>query len=222
MLADGEYANAMNMFRRDLNDAYHFGQSRWIDSICSYTMLGESQYRIGDYRDALENFENAHAALQSVFQLDAAPCSFPPRSGRHHCQGPPWGKSNRGSRPARFPETFQIAMGMSNADVINTLHTGGPVVPAQLLSINAGEIVRCTCLAMQRRKQILGPLVVHDSLTDEVLGQTAKRRVSRIIGRKHGSMPSKAWPMALPAKRAKPFSFCSDRSPWGRGSSIIP
>ena len=175
-LADGEYANAMNLFRRDLNGAYHFGQSRWIDSICSYAMLGESQYRIGDYRDALENFENA-LRLYNQYSNWMLRVQFPAALGPAPLPRPaPWGKSNRGSRPARFPETFQIAMGMSNADVLNTLHTGGPVVPAQLLSVNAGEIVRCTCLAMQRRKQILGPLVVHDSLTDEVLGQTAKRQ----------------------------------------------
>ena len=58
-LADGEYRNAVQAFRRDLEGSYHFGQSRWIDSICSYAMIGESQYRLGDYRDALDNFENA-------------------------------------------------------------------------------------------------------------------------------------------------------------------
>jgi tetratricopeptide (TPR) repeat protein len=176
LLADGEYTPALKLFRRELEGAYHFGQSRWIDSICAYTMVGESLYRIGDYRDALENFENA-LRLYNQYSNWMLRVQFPAGLGPAPLPRPaPWGKSTRGSHPARFPDNFQIAMGMSNADVLNTLHTGGPVVPAQLLSVNANEIVRCTCLAMQRRKQILGPLVVHDSLTDEVLGQTAKRQ----------------------------------------------
>ncbi|HEY2883080.1 MAG TPA: tetratricopeptide repeat protein, partial [Pirellulales bacterium] len=174
-LNEGDYKSALQMFHRDLEGAYHFGQSRWIDSICSYTMVGETQFRLGDYRNALENYENA-LRLYMQFSNWMLRVQFPAVIGPAPLRVAPWGKSTRGSRPARFPETFQIAMGMSNVDIQNTLHTGGPVVPAQLLSVNAAELVRCTCLAMQRRRQILGPLVVHDSLTDDVLAQTARRQ----------------------------------------------
>jgi tetratricopeptide (TPR) repeat protein len=174
-LADGEYRTAMQAFRRDLEGSYHFGQSRWIDSICSYAMIGESQYRLGDYRDALDNFENA-LRLYNQFSNWMLRVQFPAGLGPAPLRAAPWGKSTRGSHPARFPDTFQIAMGMSNAEILNTVQTGGAVVPAQLLSINASEIVRCTCLAMQRRRMILGPLVVQDTLTDDVLGHAAKRQ----------------------------------------------
>ena len=36
-------------------------QGRWIDSICAYTMLGESEYRLGHYPAAMDNYK---AALQ--------------------------------------------------------------------------------------------------------------------------------------------------------------
>ena len=223
MLADGEYANAMNMFRRDLNDAYHFGQSRWIDSICSYTMLGESQYRIGDYRDALENFENAHAALQSVFQLDAAVHAVSRRA--------------RAGTTAKARTVGQEQSGVSSGEVSGN-------VPDRHGHVEC----RCDQHVAHRRTCSTGTIVVDQCRRNCALhvpghaaaqanpwpvGGTrfAHRRSAGPDGQAQGQPDhwSEAWldaqqGMAYRAagKTGQAIKQCSDRSPWGRGSSIIP
>ncbi len=176
-LNDGDYKAAEAQFRTQLLGGYKTLQTRWIDSICTYTMVGESQYRLGNYTTALENFT---AALQLFSQYSdwmlrvQFPETIPAGGGG---RGAPWGKSTRGSRPGRIPEMTPIAVGDTPDNVLNKLRTGGgPMMPQQLIPVQTQEIVRCTVLAMQRRHELLGPLVAYDSLTDELVGKTSKRQ----------------------------------------------
>jgi hypothetical protein len=63
-------------------------------------------------------------------------------------------------------------------DRLNAAANGGitTIASQQLLTVNVQEIVKCTCLAMYRRRELLGPLAVHDPLTDEVLAQANRRQ----------------------------------------------
>jgi hypothetical protein len=55
------------------------------------------------------------------------------------------------------------------------IRRGGVIAAPTLQSIQVTEIVRCTCLAMVRRAEILGPLSKHDPLTDQVLAAATRR-----------------------------------------------
>src|SRR5262249_24726168 len=100
----GDYKNGLPIFQGQLAGAYMECQSRWLDSICTYAMVGECQYRLGNYQLALEAFE---ASLQLSNRLSGwmlhvqfAPSLTPDASNR----SAPWGKSTRGSRPAHIPQ----------------------------------------------------------------------------------------------------------------------
>ncbi len=176
-LNDGDYKNALEAFNRELRGAYRNGQSRWLDSICDYTMVGECEYRLGDYAAALENFE---AALRLYMQTSdwMLHVQFPPTLGSSgNSRGAPWGGSTRGSHLARISDSLPIGVGQFNpAETMQVLQNGGVLRAPMFLSINAQEIVRCTCLAMMRRQEIVGPLVTRDTLTDEVLATATRRQ----------------------------------------------
>ncbi len=176
-LNDGDYRTAETQFRGQLTGGYKTIQSRWIDSICTYTMVGECQYRLGNYTTALENY-TAALQLYSQFSDWMLRVQFPetiPAAG--NSRGAPWGKSMRNSRPGRFAEVLPIAVGNTPGEILNKLQTGGGVIsPQQLIPMQVQEIVRCTCLAMQRRRELLGPLVAYDSLTDDLVNKTSKRQ----------------------------------------------
>ncbi|HZZ29976.1 MAG TPA: CHAT domain-containing protein [Pirellulales bacterium] len=176
-LNDGDYRSALEQFTRELRGAYRNGQNRWIDSICDYTMVGECDYRLGDYSAALENF-NAALQLYMTNSDWMLRVQFPPTLGSSGAsRGAPWGKSSRGSAPARFSETLPIAVGMFDANQVNNvLQRGGVLQAPMYLTVNVQEIVRCTCLAMMRRQDILGQLITHDTLTDEVLSVASRRQ----------------------------------------------
>ncbi len=55
------------------------------------------------------------------------------------------------------------------------LRKGGVISTPQLLSLDVAEIVRCTCLSMKRRAELLGPLARHDQLTGQVLAVLQRR-----------------------------------------------
>jgi tetratricopeptide (TPR) repeat protein len=184
ILNDGDYKSALQAFTRETIGSFHIGvagtgQNRWIDSICAFTMVGECQYRLGDYNNALDSYK---AALQVYVQYAnwMQYVQFPTTlNASNTARGTPWGKSTRGSRPARFQENMPILIGQSSEQIANAISRPGSqttVIPQQMLSVNAPEIVRCTCLAMYRRKQILGPLADYDTLTGDVLDAANGRK----------------------------------------------
>src|SRR5260221_9811362 len=63
---DGDYKDALEAFRMDLAGGIKTSQSRWIDSICYYTAMGECCYRMGRLGDALDNY-NAAVKLYLAF-----------------------------------------------------------------------------------------------------------------------------------------------------------
>ena len=66
LLYEGEYRDALTIFQNDLASGIKTSQSRWIDSICYYTMVGECYYRLGRLGDALDNY---NAALRVYLQF---------------------------------------------------------------------------------------------------------------------------------------------------------
>src|SRR5262245_16344607 len=58
---DGDFRDAPKDFRSAGQGAYKSIDGQWIDSICFYTMMGECCFQMGDYGDALDQY---NAALQ--------------------------------------------------------------------------------------------------------------------------------------------------------------
>ena len=55
---EGDYRRALESFRGDMKYALRTASTGWVDSICYYTMMGESYYRMGHHR-ALDNYNAA-------------------------------------------------------------------------------------------------------------------------------------------------------------------
>ncbi len=170
---DGDYADALANFKSDLSGAIKTTQSRWIDSIAYYTMVGECHYHLGKYGDALDNY-NAALKLCIAFPDWMLQVQFPSAiTGSAITRNIPWGRSERISKIGRIPSTMLTAQGQLYID--KQLQQGGVITPPQLVQINVQEIVRCTALAMKRRQELLGPIAQHDPLSAELAVLFARR-----------------------------------------------
>ncbi len=172
---NGEFREALKVFLAEGRGAIKNAQTRWIDSICYYTMCGECYYQMGMLDKALEHYT---AALRLY-------CAFPdwmtmvnfPATVRAASSGQvaaiPWGQSARGAAIGVFPSSVLISQGRVNN--MEVLQTGGIWQQALLFPIDATEIVRATTLALRRRTEIMGPVCPHDPLTKQLLASLSSR-----------------------------------------------
>ena len=101
---DGDYDAALKQFSAQGRMGIRTAQSRWIDSICYETMIGECYYEMGHLSEALEHYTFA-VQLASPFPTGCSACSFR-RFGRRgpRCGGRPSpGARARGGRAGRLP-----------------------------------------------------------------------------------------------------------------------
>jgi len=174
-LYEGEYRDALDLFRAEGRGAIKTPQSRWIDSICYYTMAGECYYHMGQLPQALEHY-TAALKLYVAFYDWMIRVQFPPTiqpAGQGAYKAIPWGASRRRARLGHYPGSMLIAQGKININ--DEVRYGGVVQQATLYPIEVQEIVRCTALAIRRRARLLGPLSQHDPLTQEVVAALARR-----------------------------------------------
>jgi tetratricopeptide (TPR) repeat protein len=166
LLYEGDYRDALEGFRNDLSSAVKTSQSRWIDSICYYTMVGESYYHLGQLKEALENY-NAACQLYLAFADWTVQVQFPTTiQSAPNFPNIPWGQTARNMKLARLPSTMLMAQG--NLYIDQQLAQGGIISPPQLFPVGVIEIHRCTALALRRRAELMGPVCPHDRLTDQL------------------------------------------------------
>ena len=55
----GDFNRAGRDFQRRYTTAYNFNNTRFLDSVCVLTMIGECHYNSGNYSDALASYEQA-------------------------------------------------------------------------------------------------------------------------------------------------------------------
>jgi CHAT domain-containing protein len=162
----GNYKGALNLFQSEARGAIKTPQSRWIDSICYETMIGECLYQMGMLDQALEHY-SAALEIYVVFPDWMVNVQFPPlRSAGPH-KPLPWGVSTRHSQLGMYPSTMKILQGRINNNEV--FQQGGVYQQAIFYSIQPQEIVRCTTLALRRRMELLGPLCKYDPLTDKLI-----------------------------------------------------
>jgi hypothetical protein len=164
----GDYRTAARELVRETQHGVHTTQTRWIDSICYYAMLGEVLYHQGRNAEALAQFDEAcqlylaypNWLLQVRFQT-------PPRPDPNRTrQAPPWGRSQRPFAIGQVPVTEQVLVGDLNPE--NVARNGGVYRTPMLWRVNVVEVVRMTALAIRRRNEILGPLAAQDSISRQL------------------------------------------------------
>ena len=174
-LYEGEYRDALRRFQAESRGAIKTPQSRWIDSIAYYTMVGECYYQMGRLREALDQY-NAALQLFAAFPGWMLRVQFQPaiRPANVGARPPiPWGQSTRSSQLGHYPSSMLIGQGQIDQNEV--VKHGGVVQQAKLMPINVREIVRAATLAIRRRAELLGPVAQHDPLTQQVLAALTRR-----------------------------------------------
>lgn len=165
----GDYKEALNLFEREWRGAFKIGQTRYIDSICYHTMMGECYYQVGNYRAALDQYGYAlgmYSDYSNWYMRAQFPATLSP-AGAGQVRVAPWGTSTRRPAYAHYPDKFAVMQGQVN----NTQQAqqGGVVQQAQSYPVVVQEITRCTIQAIRRRRELLGPTALYDpALTNAV------------------------------------------------------
>lgn len=170
----GDFRSALKGFREAARSGIASTEGRWIDTICYQAMMGESAYQLGDNVTANEQFTAAIKLflVHRDWMLRVEfPDSIQPREGISKTIS--WGPTTRNTTIGHFQDRYQSLQGrIDNSDVIKT---GGVVAPPQLYPVYVTEVVRCTCLAISRRREILGPACEHDPLTAQLVDALSRR-----------------------------------------------
>ncbi len=172
-LYSGQYRDAERELRRQTQRGGP-AAPRWADSICYHAMLGEVLFHEGRNAEALAQFDAACRYIQAYPDwLTRVNFQRPPQPdanlARHQA---PWGQSTRGSTPAVFPRTEQVAFG--RLDNTAVLQQGGVYAAPEYRRVNVVEIVRTSALALRRRAELLGPLAKYDQVFQDLSATLAR------------------------------------------------
>lgn len=175
---DGNYTGSLRDFQSCLRSAVKTSSSFWIDSICYHTMCGECLFQLGQYGPALDHFNKA-LQLQIAFNDWMIPVKFNPvitPSQQASQRQIPWGQTQRQMMIGSFSDSVLIQQGQ--VDQTQKIAGGGGVIQqATQFPINPQEIVRCVCLSVRRRREILGPLAPYDPLAGQLIVSLSRRMV---------------------------------------------
>ena len=172
LLQNGDFAKAVTALQTDLRRSIKVPladgqQLPWLDSICYWAMLGEAHYQSGRFDDAVQSLTSAiqvflrHSTWLANTTFAGAPRPMP--------RAPlPWGASARQGAVGNFSQCgFQILL--QDVGVFDFGNRGNLIMQQQqLLTIHAGEIIRCLAHAIRRRAEIQGPLSQYDPVTKEL------------------------------------------------------
>jgi len=180
LLYDGDYVAALASFnlmqqQSVKNPLVIKTGGNWIDSICYQAMAGECCYQMGQNAQALVHF-TAALTLYANFHdwmttVQYAPLIRPANAGQITIC--PWYVSGRGAIIGQYPQTVPIFQGRINNN--QQVFNGGVVQMAMAVTINPQEIVRTTCLALRRWRELLGPTCSRHPLTQTVLNALVQR-----------------------------------------------
>ena len=166
-----DYRSALRSFTSSARTAYRRGDQRFLDSVCTWTMMGECHFHLGNYVEALELYDRSLALYLQYTKLKWQDrLGVPPLVQEDNNQitraRVTWFRPQRKVRIAR-PSTESMLFG--RLDAARAFEQGGVYNPAELRQVDVTEIMRCTALAMHRRRIILGPACKYDPFTTELV-----------------------------------------------------
>ncbi|QDU57775.1 CHAT domain protein [Aeoliella mucimassa] len=173
-LYEGDYRGALKDFQGEVRGGIRIGLTRWIDSICYQTMLGETYYQMGNTSQALVEFDAACELYLSYpkwllsvdFRQAIRPDANPVR------RIAPWGRPQRQVTYGQLPDTMLIQQGEMITE--QRLQQGGTIQSQQMWRVDVVEVVRATALAIRRRNEILGPLGKTDRMSKSLVDTLAR------------------------------------------------
>jgi hypothetical protein len=183
---DGDFRTAAKGFREAAKDGIMnlslTTPGPWIDAICYHAMIGECYYQMGNLGDALDEYSAALrfylAHRDWMLRVDIPPGIEPESNLKANVT---WGTTSRKTILGHYQPRYSSFTGRLNNQQVIT--GGGVVAPPTYYPVYASEIVRCTALALSRRRAIMGPVSEHDALTTQVVEAAA-----RVGGNNHWSV----------------------------------
>lgn len=181
---EGEFREAQANLRSLSRGAIQIVGGRFLDSVCYWTMLGESYYRLGEYSLAMEQFD---AALDLYLNLQGwtTRTQIPPIAedqGAARRSNVPWAPNDPSARYGAFNRRFLVRLGKTPAENDDALRRGGVIDPERLRSVDIAEAMRCVALACYRRYQINGPIGQLNPVTRTIATQMVGNGGSDVIG----------------------------------------
>ncbi|HMO93460.1 MAG TPA: CHAT domain-containing protein [Pirellulaceae bacterium] len=174
----GDYSRALTLFRAGATGAYQDSNGRFLDSICFFTMMGECNFQVGNYVDAIEQYEAAislYTNLSNWPRRTTFPTQIVEAANATSQARINWWTSGRGASIGVFPK-MSVMIGDIDALERTLRDGGGAVNPAALRSVDIPEVMRCAALAIHRRNVIKGPVNKHDPFTRNMLTQLSANR----------------------------------------------
>ena len=167
-----DYQDAYKRFSRGYNSAYKFGTRRFLDSVCYLTMMGECNYHMGDYAEAVNNYEQA-LKLYLSYQAEGwqsrlqIPQVIPANNNAFAQAKINWCQPKRRTSIARVPSAFSMLFGRLDSE--RAFSDGGVVDNAEIYKVDVAEIMRCTALCLHRRRVIKGAISKYDPFTNQLI-----------------------------------------------------
>ena len=170
---EGEYLDAERFFRG--NRGLRFGDSRYVDSVCYWTMQAECFYHMGNYAEAIELYERALRLYlnhqNTSWQSDIIPASiqFQRDTSAISRARITWGSSKRIKGVANVADSFQVRFNLGFG--VAGVQDGNALLRQREENrvVNVTEIMRCVSLCLHRRRFIKGPTTKIDPLTSRLV-----------------------------------------------------
>jgi tetratricopeptide (TPR) repeat protein len=171
---NGQYRDTLALFVAESRGGIRNASSQWIDAIAYFTMAGEGYYQLGQNKLALDQYDSA-LKLYVAYSDWMMRIQFPPSvaTAMNAVRATPWGQSKRGASVGVFPDTY--LMGQGQLDQTAVIQRGGVIQSPISFPVHVTELVRCTTLAIRRRRELMGPVCKTDPLTQNLVDVLSRR-----------------------------------------------